>query len=424
MCALLSRLLLIEKPTCYSPRTVIMTSKQAGLILQHIRRLAGRRPTAQLPDVQLLERFTTQHDEVAFEALVRRHGPMVLNVCRSVLHHEQDAEDAFQATFLVLVRKAESIRRPEALAGWLYEVAYHVAVKAQANAARRRVQERKVAPLASTDPTLDMTLRDLRRVLHEELRRLPEKYRLPLVLCYLEGRSQEEAADQLGWSKGTLRGRLDRGREHLRRRLAARGVALSALLGATAVAPRTTAQALVDAVVRGAVRSAVDGAAAGVVSAQVAALAEGVIRAMFLTKATIITTILVTVSLLASGAGVLTHQALAGKPRSPKQVENHRTSTCSNMPLRTKPPNPSQREPKKKLRICSPLAAAFSIRKASRSRAPSSTLLSRVPCRDRPKPKIPESQILEPKEIDGKPVVRVVHPEAPGGTATIRSRPE
>src|SRR5436305_1514211 len=160
-----------------------MTSKQAGVILHHIRRLAAAPAVAQPPDAQLLERFTAHRDEAAFTTLVRRHGPMVLNVCRSILHHEQDAEDAFQVTFLVLVRKADSIRQPAALAGWLYEVAYHVAVKAQAETVRRRTEERRAIPMAAPDPTLDMTLRDLRRVLHKELQRLPEKYRLPLVLC-------------------------------------------------------------------------------------------------------------------------------------------------------------------------------------------------------------------------------------------------
>jgi RNA polymerase sigma factor (sigma-70 family) len=290
-----------------------MTSKQAGVILQHIRRLAGTSRVAQPPDAQLLERFTSQRDEAAFAVLVRRHGPMVLNVCRSVLHHEQDAEDAFQATFLVLVRKADSIRQPEAVASWLYEVAYHVAVKAQADAGRRRAQERRAfPPMAPTDPTLDMTLRDLRRVLHEELRRLPDKYRLPLVLCYLEGQSQEEAASQLGWSKGTLRGRLDRGREQLRRRLAARGVALSALLCATAVAPKAAAEALVNSVVRAAVRSAVDGTASGALSARVAALAEGVTRAMFMSKLKVATAVLLAVSLVAGG-GALARQTLTAR---------------------------------------------------------------------------------------------------------------
>src|SRR5262245_12842179 len=125
-----------------------MTSAQAGIVLEHIRGLAGTRRAGGPPDTLLLEHFTAQGDESAFAALVRRHGPMVLNVCRSVLHHEQDAEDAFQATFLVLARKAEAIRQPEAVAGWLYEVAYRVAVKAQADGARRRALERRATPMA------------------------------------------------------------------------------------------------------------------------------------------------------------------------------------------------------------------------------------------------------------------------------------
>jgi RNA polymerase sigma factor (sigma-70 family) len=278
-----------------------MTSAQAGIVLHHLRRPAGSSRAAPHPDAQLLGRFTARRDEAAFAALVRRHGPMVLNVCRSVLRHEQDAEDAFQATFLVLARKAASIRRPGAVAGWLCEVAYHAAVKAQSDAARRRAQERRAPPMAPADPTLDMTLRDLRRVLHEELRRLPEKYRLPLVLCYLEGRSYEEAAGQLGWGRGTFRGRLDRGREHLRRRLAARGVALSALVCAAAVAPRAAAEALVNSVAR---------KASGATSARASALAEGVIRAMFPSKLKIVTAVLLAAGLVA-GAAALTQRLTA-----------------------------------------------------------------------------------------------------------------
>jgi RNA polymerase sigma factor (sigma-70 family) len=275
-----------------------MTSAQAGIVLQHIRRLGGTAAPGQPPDGHLLEHFAAQRDGAAFAALVRRHGPMVLNVCRGVLRHDHDAEDAFQATFLVLARKAASIRQPEAVASWLYEVAHRVAVKAQVDAARRRAREQRASPMAPADPTLDMTLRDLQRVLHEELRRLPEKFRLPLALCYLEGRSQAEAADQLGWSKGTLRGRLDRGREQLRRRLAARGVTLSALLCATAVAPTTAAESLVDAVVR----AAVSGAAAGAVSAKVSALADGVIRAMVTGKLKVAAAVLFVVGLVTTAA--------------------------------------------------------------------------------------------------------------------------
>jgi RNA polymerase sigma factor (sigma-70 family) len=272
-----------------------MSSARAGHVLQHIRRLGASRPGAAPPDVQLLERFTSLSDQAAFAALVRRHGPMVLSVCRGVLHNEQDAEDAFQATFLVLARKAESIRQPEAVAGFLYEVAHRAAVKAQTAAARRRARERRAAPMTDPDPTLDMTVRDLQRVLHEELRRLPDKYQVPLVLCYLEGLSQADAAERLGWSKSTLRGRLDRGRERLRRRLASRGVALSALLCAAALTPSCAAAALVDSVVQGSAAS---------LSPRVLALAEGVIQAMFTSKAPAVTVVLLAVALVA-GAGAL-----------------------------------------------------------------------------------------------------------------------
>ena len=302
-----------------------MSNAQADLVLQHIRRLAGVPHAAQPSDAQLLERFTARRDEAAFAALVRRHGPMVLNVCRSVLRHEQDAEDAFQATFLALSRQAASLRQPEAVAGWLYEVAHRVAVKAQADAARRRAQERKVSPLAPADPILDMTVRDLHRVLHEELRRLPEKYRLPLVLCYLEGRSQEEAAGQLGWTKGTFRGRLDRGRERLRRRLTSRGVTLSALLGAAALAPRAAAEALVASAVRTAGAAEVEGAAAATLSPRVSALANGATRAAFVTKLKVVSAVLLAAGFVA-GAGALARQtpaatgAPAGNARSGVEV--------------------------------------------------------------------------------------------------------
>lgn len=281
-----------------------MSNAQAGVVLQHLQRLAGRQSAAQPPDAQLLERFTTRRDEAAFAALVRRHGPMVLNVCRSVLRHEHDAEDAFQATFLILARRAASLRQPAAVAGWLHEVAHRVAVKARGDAARRRAREQKATAVPPPDPTLDMTLRDLQRVLHEELRRLPEKYRLPLVLCYLEGRSQEQAAGQLGWSKGTLRGRVDRGKKQLRRRLVARGVMPSALLGAAVLAPRAAAEALIDSVVR----SAVGGAAASGLPPRILALARGVTRAMFLTKAKITVVGLVALGLLGA-IGAWSHQA-------------------------------------------------------------------------------------------------------------------
>lgn len=311
-----------------------MTSAQAGLVLQYLRRIASRRHAAELPDVQLLARFTTQRDEAAFAALVRRHGPMVLNVCRSVLHHEQDAEDSFQATFLVLARKAGSLRQPEALAGWLFEVAYHVALKAHAAATQRRAQERRATPMAPADPGQDLTLRDLRRVLHEELLRLPEKYRLPLVLCYLEGKAQEEAAGQLGWSKGSFRGRLNRGREYLRRRLETRGVSPSAMLCATAVAPGTAGETLIGATVR----AVIDTPGSAAVSAKVTALTEGVIEALFASKLKTLTALLLAVALVTSGTGVLAHHVLTMVQQADgqiSQISSHGPDTRQPQPQNT-----------------------------------------------------------------------------------------
>src|SRR6185437_11007852 len=162
-----------------------MTNLQLGAVLHHLRRLAARRHEDDHSDGQLLERFLQQREESAFAALLRRHGPMVLSVCRGVLRHAPDIEDAFQATFFLLAQKAASIRRGQSLGGWLHEVAYHIAIKARTNAARRQRCERRTPDMVEADPLGDLTVRELRQALHEELRQLPEKYRIPLVLCYL-----------------------------------------------------------------------------------------------------------------------------------------------------------------------------------------------------------------------------------------------
>jgi RNA polymerase sigma factor (sigma-70 family) len=169
----------------------------------------------------LVERFVQRQDEEAFAALVRRHGPLVLGVCRRVLHDWDDAQDAFQATFFVLARKAASLAKPEALGNWLYGVAFRTAVKARARAARRREYERQ-AGRATANPSSELARRDLWEALDEELSRLPEKYRAPLVRCYLEGKTNEEAARELGCPPGSMSGRLARGRELLRERLTSR----------------------------------------------------------------------------------------------------------------------------------------------------------------------------------------------------------
>jgi RNA polymerase sigma factor (sigma-70 family) len=186
-------------------------------------------------DEQLLDRFLHGEPEVseaAFRALVKRHGPMVMGVCRHVLNQDEDAEDAFQATFLTLARKAESIRDQRLLSAWLYEVAYRIAIRARSTAARRRDQEKAGAALTSMS-TLpqhehEAAWAELRPVLHDELNRLPEKYRLPIILSYLEGRTNEEVAGLLCWPVGTVKGRLSRARDLLRTRLLRRGLVLSA----------------------------------------------------------------------------------------------------------------------------------------------------------------------------------------------------
>jgi len=173
-------------------------------------------------DSQLLERFIARHDPAAFEALVRRHGPWVLALCRRVLRDEHAAEDAFQATFLVLARKAEFIGKPELLANWLYGVAYRTAARAKIQAARRRACEFRAAYARGEDPIEEVIRRDHDRLVAAALACLPEKYRAPLVLCYLEGKTNGQAARQLGWPVGSICGRLARGREMLRRRLTGR----------------------------------------------------------------------------------------------------------------------------------------------------------------------------------------------------------
>ncbi len=209
-----------------------MNAAESQRLLQHLRRLAGDL-SGTLSDGELLQRYLKCRDQAAFTALVRRHGPMVFSVCQSVLRQRDDAEDAFQAAFLILAQKAGSVRRHEGLGGWLQSVAYHVALRARARKARRQIQEANAAPAPPVPSACDdLSWGELRTILHAELAALPEKFRAPLVLCYLEGLTQEEAAHRLGCTASTIKGRLQRGREKLRRRLERRGVALTAALAA------------------------------------------------------------------------------------------------------------------------------------------------------------------------------------------------
>jgi RNA polymerase sigma factor (sigma-70 family) len=196
-----------------------------------------------LADEDLVEQFLRGDQIVAgdaFMALVERHGPMVLGICRLVLDQEADAEDAFQATFLVLARKAASIRNRAVLAAWLHEVANRTAIKARVNKVRRRSLERQSVSMLPSRIVPDRAHHDaawneLRPVLHDEVRRLPDKYRIPVILSYLEGKTNEEVAELLQWPVGTVKGRLSRARELLRSRLTRRGMALSAAFLVTAL---------------------------------------------------------------------------------------------------------------------------------------------------------------------------------------------
>jgi RNA polymerase sigma factor (sigma-70 family) len=262
--------MLIGRPA----RGVISVENQVPGLLRRFRRLAEATGIGALTDCQLLVRFVATRDEAAFEVLVWRHGALVYGLCRRLLRHDQDAEDAFQATFLALARKAASVRNGEALASWLYKVAYRIAMAARA------APTGKCEPLQSdvAAVTSDETdWRDLRPVLDEEVNRLPAKYRAPFILCYLEGRTNEDAARQLGCPKGTVLSRLARARQRLRARLTRRGV--STTMGAVTLAVPPTH--VVEAAVEGAVSTGV-----GRLSARVAALTEGALRTMSKTKMT------------------------------------------------------------------------------------------------------------------------------------------
>src|SRR5262245_10104223 len=182
---------------------------------------------ADTTDAQLVEAFLNRRDESAFTALVQRHGPMVLGVCRQVLRDHAEADDAFQATFLVLARKAGSIRRNQAVSSWLYQVAHRVALRARALEEHRHQRERETAVMRPSSAIAQPLEQDVGPLLHEEVRRLPEKLQAPVVLCYLEGKTAARAAEQLGWRETVVRGRLFQAKSLLRDRLRRRGLALS-----------------------------------------------------------------------------------------------------------------------------------------------------------------------------------------------------
>src|SRR5262245_38113932 len=290
----------------------------SGTVLHGVRTLFGAGAVGALSDALLVERFARGRDPASvFEAIVARHGPMVLGVCRRILRDEHDADDAFQATFLVLARKAGSLGKPWLLGNWLYGVACRTAAKAKAEAARRRARQRELVdvPASQTEPAGDWSGRELRPLLDEELERLPEKYRAPLVLCYFQGKTYAETARVLGWAEGTVSGRLARARDLLRTRLARRGltVAAAALVPALAdyVARAAVPLALAQSTTKAAMLFAAGKAAAGIVPAKVAALTEGVLKMMFVNRLKRFAALALAAILAVAGGGLLAHRVLA-----------------------------------------------------------------------------------------------------------------
>lgn len=313
-----------------------MAAKHLGLILRHLRRWTGPNGDAESSDGQLLHLFVARRDQDAFAALVERHGPMVLGVCRRIMHDSHDAEDVFQAAFLILARKASSLDSHASLAPWLYTVAYRLALRARRSAAKRNARERQVEIMPAIAPATnaDSAWRDLRPVIDEELSRLPEKYRAPLVLCYLEGRTYEETARQLGWPKGTVAIRLARGRDILRQRLTRRGITL----GANLIGLELTGDAsagISSALLQATVEAATSFAAGGTAMTAAVALAQGALHGMVMQKLAWLTTVIVLLGSVGAALGVLSYQAAA---QPPKEEQAKRTQAPSQRPIAQEQP--------------------------------------------------------------------------------------
>jgi RNA polymerase sigma factor (sigma-70 family) len=307
-------------------------------VLRHLRKLCEATPGRDLGDGELLERSLAGGEEAAFAILVQRHGPMVLEVCQRVLGDRHAAEDAFQATFLVLVRRSASIRRRGALGSWLFGVAQRVARHQRAREAARRGRERRAALRPRAETPDERTWQELRSALDEEIGALPESYRAPVVLCYLEGKSYEQAARDLGWPKSSLASRLARAREVLRGRLTRRGITLSAAALAAALAERAGATAVPARLTLSTVKEASRFAArktvaAGAPASRAVALAEGHLKTTSGLKRKALL-LLLAVGLAAAGAGLAGHEAPGEKPPLPPRG----AAAAGERPNQQKPP--------------------------------------------------------------------------------------
>jgi RNA polymerase sigma factor (sigma-70 family) len=287
-------------------------------VLKHLHHLLGP-PGGNLTDGELLARFVAVRDEAAFAALVRRHGAMVLAVCRRLLRHDQDAEDCFQATFMVLARKAATVKS-ESVGSWLYAVAYRTSLEARAVNARRRKRERQVQDMPQPE-VMPPETQDWRPWLDQELNRLPEKYRAPIVVCDLEGRSRKEAARLLGVAEGTISSRLARGRRMLAKRLSRYGLSLSGGALAAALCESVASAQVPVALVSSTVKAAALVAAGEwtAVSAASAILMKGVLKSMFVAKLKVMVGAAMIVTAL--GASGLVYRATGQSP-APAEKRN------------------------------------------------------------------------------------------------------
>ena len=296
-------------------------------VMRYIRRTAGSPAPQEFTDAQLLEQYRCHRDGEAFAALVHRHAPLVRSVCRRILQHEHDAEDAFQASFLVLASKAGSIRKAASLASWLHGVAFRIAMRIRKTPGRKSPALNDTAGQAQNLPMTAAVLREAQTIVDDELNRLPEKYRAPFIMCCLEGKSRPEAARELGWKEGTVSSRIAQARKLLQQRLSRRGVVLSAVLcvlelsrtAAPAVGP-----ALIDRTVQAALSFAAgESAATNLASALAVAVAKKVGLAMSATSKLKLATALLLACGFMSATGAIARQALSS---SDGQVSGEETS--------------------------------------------------------------------------------------------------
>jgi RNA polymerase sigma factor (sigma-70 family) len=310
-----------------------MAVANVNSVLGFLRELAETQDTRKVLDPELLARFKSQGDEAAFKALVRRHGPMVFRLCMRLLRSQQDAEDAFQATFLVLAKKAGTLRQPESIGSWLFGVASRLACNMRKSAVRRRSRETQAAQKPSGDPFTEISIREAQEMVDEELSRLSEKYQAPFVLCCLEGLTRDEAARQLGLPLSTVRSRLEHAREVLRARLALRGLTVSSVLLASLLCGQVAGASVYRGVELCTIKAASEVAAGvvvgSVVSTRVAALTEGVLRAMFITKLKVATSLLLIVGFMAVATGIVASDGRGTEgPSTKSEPLAHRTSTA------------------------------------------------------------------------------------------------